>query len=340
MLHGITAATSALVLAALLASLIRTLALRFGWAGVRRRAPPRASAASPSRSPPSAWPARAAARRRRSIGRGVGACSARPARSRCSAWSATCDRWADGSGSAPEAAAATASSHWPACRGRGRPRGAVDRLRRRRLPTPGRLRRRDGRGRRRHRARPRGLRHRRPPRTRLPERVAAALTAPAAAGARPASTSATAAPCSPVACSPFLRAVAVQAPRPPAAPQLSRAHHHPHRRPAGPGVPAPGGPPAAARRQRPHRPPACAAWLATHSWPFVLGLASLAATLVRLQVHDRRIAPVHVLPLGLLVPSTWCSTTTHQRPGLTAPRTPRPSPRGSTASVDMAGGRG
>ncbi|MEV5277516.1 MraY family glycosyltransferase [Streptomyces sp. NPDC051994] len=74
----------------------------------------------------------------------------------------------------------------------------------------------------------------------------------------------------------------------------------------------------------------------------VLGLASLAATLVGLQIHDGRIAPVAVLPLGLLVPS---AVVLLLRVPVYGPASRRRAPRartpaGSTASVDMAGGRG
>ncbi|MFE4862724.1 MraY family glycosyltransferase [Streptomyces sp. NPDC056670] len=82
--------------------------------------------------------------------------------------------------------------------------------------------------------------------------------------------------------------------------------------------------------------------LTTQGSAVVLGVASLAATLVGLQIHDGRIDPVVALPLALLVPAAVV-------PLLRVPvygpasrrRTPRArAPQTASTPVDLARGRG
>ncbi|MGW2818623.1 MraY family glycosyltransferase [Streptomyces sp. NPDC001415] len=75
----------------------------------------------------------------------------------------------------------------------------------------------------------------------------------------------------------------------------------------------------------------------------VLGVAALAATVVGLQIHDGRIAPVAVLPLGLVVP---LAVVLLLRVPVYGPPPRRRTPHARIAkesaapSVDLAGGRG
>ncbi|MEU9102219.1 MraY family glycosyltransferase [Streptomyces sp. NPDC048361] len=82
--------------------------------------------------------------------------------------------------------------------------------------------------------------------------------------------------------------------------------------------------------------------LTTQGSAVVLGLASLACTLFGLQIHDGRVAPLAVLVLALLVPA---AVVLLLRVPVYGPasrrRTPRArTPAPPTASVDLAGGRG
>ncbi|RCH64404.1 undecaprenyl/decaprenyl-phosphate alpha-N-acetylglucosaminyl 1-phosphate transferase [Streptomyces sp. SDr-06] len=75
----------------------------------------------------------------------------------------------------------------------------------------------------------------------------------------------------------------------------------------------------------------------------VLGVVSLAGTLIGLQVHDGRVAPVAVLPLALVVPVAVVLLLRVPVYGPAARRrTPhaRTPQESATASVDLAGGRG
>ncbi|MER0446691.1 MraY family glycosyltransferase [Streptomyces sp. Edi4] len=85
--------------------------------------------------------------------------------------------------------------------------------------------------------------------------------------------------------------------------------------------------------------------LTTQGSAVVLGLASLACTLIALQIHDGRLAPVAAVPLALVVPVAVVlflrvpvyGPASRRRP----PRARTPSgPAPHTASVDLAGGRG
>ncbi|MFG3285459.1 MraY family glycosyltransferase [Streptomyces sp. NPDC048111] len=82
--------------------------------------------------------------------------------------------------------------------------------------------------------------------------------------------------------------------------------------------------------------------LTTQGSAVVLGGAALAATLVALQVHDGRVAPVAVLPLALLVP---LAVVLLLRVPVYGPasrrRTPHArTPESAAAPADFAGGRG
>lgn len=82
--------------------------------------------------------------------------------------------------------------------------------------------------------------------------------------------------------------------------------------------------------------------LTTQGSAVVLGVASLTATVVGLQIHDGRVDPVAVLPLGLVVPVAVVlllrvpvyGDAAHRR----APHAR--TPKDSAAAADLAGGRG
>ncbi|MEU9196903.1 MraY family glycosyltransferase [Streptomyces hundungensis] len=88
--------------------------------------------------------------------------------------------------------------------------------------------------------------------------------------------------------------------------------------------------------------------LTTQGSAVVLGVASLAATIVALQIHDGRLAPVAALPLALAVPvavvlllkvPVYGPASRRRAPRARTPRTPR-STAAASAPVDLARGRG